>query len=109
MLQDNDELDDEVAMISNKNISTEDIKIEVVKSSSKSAKPEEPEEVLAQAECEVFFDQEGGNEHLRLLQKSIGEIRITGFNSNRIPAITSTMTFMNNSFLLKNKGHLSEA
>lgn len=28
---------------------------------------------------------------------------------NQIPAITSMMTFMNNAFLLKNKGHLTEA
>lgn len=41
--------------------------------------------------------------------KSINLIKVIGFNTNQIPAITSMTTFMNNSFTLKKEGHLAEA
>lgn len=106
---DNDELDDEVAMISNKKtdeqVSADDIKLEI---KSLNAPRGHQEELLVQAEQEVFFESEGKVEE-RLLQKCIQGIKVIGFNMNQIPAITSMMTFMNNAFLLKNKGHLAEA
>jgi hypothetical protein len=45
----------------------------------------------------------------KLIQRSITQIKVMGFNLNHIPAITSLTTFMNNSFLLKKEGHMSEA
>jgi hypothetical protein len=48
-------------------------------------------------------------EVVKLIQRSIGTIKVIGFNVNHIPAITSLTTFMNNSFLLKREGHMNEA
>jgi hypothetical protein len=45
----------------------------------------------------------------KLIQKSIASFKVVGFNSNTIPAITVMSHFMNNSFLLKKEGHLTEA
>ena len=44
----------------------------------------------------------------QLLAKAISSIKVVGFNIYQIPAITSMATFMNNSFLLKKEGNLSE-
>lgn len=69
---DNDELDDEVAMISNKKtdeqVSADDIKLDI--KHSLNAPRGHQEDLLAQAEQEVFFESEGKVEE-RLLQKCI--------------------------------------
>ena len=46
---------------------------------------------------------------MRLLQKCILTIKITGFNCNNIPAITTMTHFINQSFYLKKEKRIEEA
>ena len=66
-------------------------------------------EILNFTEQEIF-QQEEGDEELqglremqRLLMKTVQSIKISGFNTNTIPAVTNLAYFMNNSFLLRHK------
>lgn len=66
-------------------------------------------EILNFTEQEIF-QQEEADEELqslremqRLLTKTVQSIKISGFNTNTIPAVTNLAYFMNNSFLLRQK------